>query len=214
MLYLKRVKDAIEQCSEYEDAPRLWDELELGALPIVQWGPMIFSAPVLYEGECEIFLRRSLDMEFSPNKQEGKDYQIDECVFSHELHGICAFIMEKRIAPLFQLMTGQVPEIISSIQLARYTPESTAKTGWHVDRDSELSCIISLGPERHVGGGTLLRPYGPAGETLYVPPLPKGHGLFFNGRFVHHRGAEVLSGERLLLVYWLMGGCIGSTAGI
>jgi hypothetical protein len=211
--YIGDIVQAIADCEHlgFDHAPDIWRGYDLWKHPITHRGPMIFSAPVLHEDECDILVRHAEEHGdlFTPNEEEGKAYQIDELVLGlgdRELYNQLVFILQSRVTPLFRLMTGHKPSYASSIQLARYTPESTNKTDWHIDEQSELSCIVSLAPERHVGGGTYLRPYGPAGKTIFVPPLQKGHALFFNGRYVYHKGAEVSEGERLLLVYWTMGG--------
>lgn len=210
--YFARLKEAIDECNVlgFGEAPDIWTERGLDELPITQWGPMVWSAPVLYEDECEVFVKLAAERaaEFEPNDQEEKAYQIDELVLDPKVepYGATAeFLLYSRMSFIFQAMTGLVPGTVSSIQLARFRPETTPLTDWHVDLDSELSCVVSLAPERHEGGGTVLRPWGPAGDTLVIPPLPKGHALFFNGRYVHHKSLPVSSGERLLLVYWLMG---------
>lgn len=209
--YFVRLRNAIDECGVlgFGEAPDIWAEKGLDDLPITQWGPMVWSAPVLYPEECEGFvdLARKMAAEFSPNEQEDKSYQIDEYVLdpSSLTGSLAEYVLHTRLALVFQAMTGLVPGSISSIQLARFRPETTPLTDWHIDRESEMSCVVSLAPERHEGGGTVLRPWGPAGETLVVPPLPKGHALFFNGRYVHHKALPVVNGERLLLVYWLMG---------
>lgn len=209
--YVGRMHCAINMCNDkgYEKAPTIWGLHSLGDIPIKIHGPMVFSAPVLDEGECNALLeyanvRRA---DFHVNDEEGVAYQVEELVLAckaPDLFRSMMRILEERITPLFQIMTGHTPEKVSSIQFARYTPSATAKSDWHVDEQSDLTCVISLGPELHTGGGTYLRPYGPAGQTIFVEALPKGHALFFNGRFVHHRGAEVREGERNLMVFWLM----------
>jgi len=209
--YLSAMQGAIAQCNAegYDRASIIWNTHNLDLLPIKTYGPMIFSAPVLDEFECQNILgyidcHRDL---FKVNPEEEAAYQVEELVLRYNVPAMFAQmlgIMDERITPLFQVMTGHTPGKASSIQLARYTPHATAQSDWHVDEQSDLSCVVSLGPERHTGGGTYLRPYGPAGNTIFVPALPKGHALFFNGRFVHHRGAEVREGERNLLVFWLM----------
>lgn len=209
--YVGRIRCAIDMCNEkgYEQAPAIWKLHSLGDLPIKIHGPMIFSAPILEEQECNDLLSyANIHREkFQVNAEEEAAYQVEELVIRHHSPSMYAELlnlMDTRITPLFQIMTGHTPGVVSSIQLARYTPNATAKSDWHVDEQSDLTCVISLGPELHTGGGTYLRPYGPAGQTVFVEALPKGHALFFNGRYVHHRGAEVRNGVRNLLVFWLM----------
>lgn len=211
--YIGKVKSAIDLVEGLglEEAPDVFERLLSNWMPITTWGPMVWSAPVLHNEECDqlVEFAKNNKQLFTPNAQEGKDYRIDELVLINRdklLHERTSFLAWHRLAPLFQLMMGRRPERTSSIQLARFTPESTAQTDWHVDEESEMTCVISLAPENHEGGGTRLRPHGPGRGGIYVPPLPKGHGLFFNGRMVYHKAEPVYSGERLLLVYWMMGG--------
>lgn len=210
-MYAGRMKCAIMDCNEkgYEKAPLIWKLHSLDDIPIKKHGPMIFSAPVLDEQECETLISYAefFKDQFQVNQEEERAYQVEELVLAYHDKGTFVElmrIMEERIEPLFQMMTGHTPGRVSSIQLARYKPSATAKSDWHVDEQSDLTCVVSLGPEHHTGGGTYLRPYGPAGETVFVEALPKGHALFFNGRHVHHRGAEVRHGVRTLLVFWMM----------
>ena len=209
--HIGQMKCAIQMCNErgYEEAHKIWHLHNLENIPILVHGPMIFSAPVLDQEECDdmLYYADQHKSQFKVNDDEEAAYQVEELVLrwtDTSMFAQMMRIMEERVTPLFQIMTGHTPGKVGSIQLARYTPDATAQSGWHVDEQSELSCVVSLGPERHTGGGTFLRPHGPAGATIFVPALPKGHALFFNGKFVHHRGAEVRAGERNLLVFWLM----------
>lgn len=145
---------------------------------------------------------------FEGNKDEKAAYQIPEIVLSHHPELTEQDILAKQIGmeilwPLFGLMYGSYPNHFSSVQLARYCAPSNTGTGWHSDTESEASCVVSLAPERHVGGGTELLPYGAFGHRFYFPPLPKGHALLFNGRTTLHRGMEITEGQRNLLVYWM-----------
>lgn len=142
---------------------------------------------------------------FVPNETEGKAYQIPEIVLSthHEPMRLASKIGKQILWPIFHLMYGSPPDYFSSIQLARYSDPENLGTGWHCDESSEASCVVSLSPERHTGGGTMLMPYGVFGEPYILPSLPKGDALMFNGRTTLHRGLEVVNGERNLLVYWM-----------
>lgn len=53
----------------------------------------------------------------------------------------------------------------------------------------------------HTGGGTLVHA-GPFENSVYVPQLPVGHAMFFNGKAHRHYGCAVTNGERNLLVHW------------
>lgn len=145
---------------------------------------------------------------FTPNQDEGAEYQVPEIVLSHvpelrEADELAREIARRVLWPIFHCIYGNPPNTFSSVQLARYAAPSNLGTGWHADTDSEATCVVSLAPDRHVGGGTLLRPRGAFGPAVRLQPLPKGTALLFNGRTTLHRGVELESGERNLLVYWM-----------
>lgn len=167
-----------------------------------------FICPVLSAEGANYFLRMAdaLSSYFVPNEHEGREYQIPEVVLAQHdatAHAQAAALAEEYIWPLFKLMYGQAPNNFASIQLARYSAPGNLGTGWHHDEDSEATCVISLSPERHRGGGTGLRPGGAVALPYTLPPLPKGWALLFNGRTTLHRGLPVEEGERNLLVYWM-----------
>jgi len=145
---------------------------------------------------------------FSPNLDEGKEYQIPEVMLdmysaTNRANLLAREIGKEVLWPLFHVMYGNPPNHFSSVQLARYSAPDNIGTGWHADTESEASCVVSLAPERHKGGGTLLMPYGAFGQPYHLGPLPKGSALLFNGRTTLHRGVELEEGERNLLVYWM-----------
>lgn len=145
---------------------------------------------------------------FNPNDEEGLAYQIPEVVLNHHAGTLEEYLLSGEIAqqvlwPLFHLMYGNAPNYISSLQLARYSYPTNKGTGWHCDTDSEATCVVSLAPERHVGGGTMIMPRGVFSSPIKLHPLPKGHAVLFDGRRTLHRGLELEGGERNLLVYWM-----------
>lgn len=145
---------------------------------------------------------------FSPNETEGKEYQIpevqlDRYLGTHDADWLAREIGREILWPLFTLMYGNPPTQFAAVQLARYSAEDTRGTGWHCDSESEASCVVSLAPERHKGGGTLIMPYGVFGHRRKIYPLLKGQALLFNGRTTLHRGLELEEGQRNLLVYWM-----------
>lgn len=181
----------------------------VGKMPLADHGGFYTMRLLTAEG-ADYFLGAAdrLADQFQPNAEEGREYQIPEIVMAH--HGALAphYLLARQIGeqilwPLFHLMYGNPPNVFSSIQLARYSAPSNLGTGWHCDTDSEATCVVSLAPERHQGGGTELMPKGAFAPAEFLPPLPKGHALLFNGRCTLHRGVELDSGERNLLVYWM-----------
>lgn len=145
---------------------------------------------------------------FASNEEEGEAYRIPELITAdyrdmEELDDLLKEIGREVLWPIFHVMFGNPPNYFSSVQFARYEHPTNVGTGWHSDTTSEASCVVSLAPELHEGGGTILMPDGAFGPPMYIDPLPKGHAILFNGRKTLHRGLELKSGVRNLMVYWM-----------
>jgi hypothetical protein len=174
----------------------------------VEYVDGVFICPLFSEELCNslITLCDKSKSIYVPNAEETYAAQIPEIVFEERYPDLFKKFLETvstAIAPIFLLMTGTSPTDVTSVQLARYTPENTAHGCWHVDEDSLYTCVVSLAPERHEGGGTSFLPYGLLGKEVHIPPLPKGWAVFFHGKTTNHRGMSVTSGIRDLLVYWM-----------
>lgn len=168
---------------------------------IKKWGPGVYSVPVLSGWACANLVHAGNAWGYEVNPDEDEEYQIPECVLQHKHPPTweqCKDVWDATLDPLFQILYRLDVEEVTSIQLARYTPENTSKGNWHRDEDSDCTAVINLGSP-HTGGGTRLFI---DGKPLHVPALPTGHALMFLGRSTLHCGAEVLSGQRDLLVYW------------
>lgn len=206
--YIDRFKVIVEDSLNIgiSEAPKIfWKHTQDIDVPVRKWAHGVFSSPVLTYAETVYFLEfaKLARSEFQPNEKEGKDYQIPELILIGKAEEVAIKILEERLVPIFQVLFGSAPDQLMSAQLAWYTPDGTSGTDWHIDKDSDLTCVISLDPSMFKGGGTAIRPYGPCDVDVEVPPVPRGHGLFFNGKFNFHKGMPVTSGDRILLVFWL-----------
>lgn len=206
--YIDRLKIIVEDSLNIgiEYAPEIfWKHLEGVDVPVYKWAHGVISAPVLTYAETRYFLEfaKAAKESFEPNLAEESPYQIPELVLVGPAKEVADTILQERLVPIFQVFFGVTPDEIVSAQLAWYTPDGVRGTDWHLDSDSDMTCVISLDPSMYTGGGTSIRPYGPCDESVDVPPVPAGSGLFFNGKYNFHKGLPVTSGDRILLVYWL-----------
>ncbi len=180
---------------------------KLGGLPL-EYVSGIYVCPIFSEQLCDALLKLA-DAQaptFTPNPEEPVQAQIPEIVFEErfpELYEQFLVSAAEAVIPLFLFVNGTTATQVNSVQMARYTPENTAHGCWHTDEDSMYTCVVSLGPERHEGGGTSFLPEGPLGRVVELPPLPKGWAAFFNGKVVQHMGMPVTKGVRDLLVFWM-----------
>jgi hypothetical protein len=161
-------------------------------------------APLLNPKVCDALIQYIEGKQFKTNEEEETQYRIPELVLSQKDPGLFKSISEfakNSLFLLYNLHWGKYPCRIESIQLAKYEPGGIKKTGWHHDADSNMTGVVNLAPELYEGGGTDLRTNMLAYE--HVPPIPKGHVLIFNGNAILHRGSEVESGTRNLLVFWI-----------
>lgn len=166
-------------------------------------GP-VYSIPMLTPESCDRIVESAKKYGYDVNEEEGVAYRIDEAVLQVKDPDLYDALGRTLLPVLnsWSLLVYQRPVTrVASFQVAKYTPGGTKMTGFHHDRDSDVTAVISLNPGDFTGGGTDVRVM--AHRSHYISPLPKGHALFFNGKAIHHRGAEVMSGERYLLVCWL-----------
>ena len=175
---------------------------ELAALELfTEHAPGVYSMPVILPDACRYMRQWANKWEYRVNEEEEPEYQIPEIALKHRhppTYEECAQVFDEVLRPAFNVLYRLDPENITSIQLARYTPDNTSKGNWHRDEDSDCTAVVNLGSQ-HVGGGTRLFV---AGQSVHVPPLPIGHALLFLGRTTLHCGSEVLEGQRDLLVFW------------
>jgi len=165
-------------------------------------GP-VYKIPVLTPVQCNYFIDHARTKFFAPNTEEEIEYQINEHVMAETDEGyrfVTSVLMP--ILNAYSLLIYSTPiKRIASVQFAKYSPDGTPGTGWHHDRASDVTCVVSLNPGEFEGGGTGIRTRPDSSDD--VPPLNRGMALFFNGKAIQHRGLPVTSGTRLLLVIWM-----------
>lgn len=211
--YAKEVSDdpdtlmgLIDEDAEWAEA-YTWARDLLLSNRVTGLGGSAFGVPLLDPEYCDELVahaeRLGEEVGHQPNPEEDSPYQIPELVLAHiapELHAEVAGLIE-HLNVWFLLIFQLEARGIASIQFAKYEPNGTAHGNWHHDRDSDLTAVVSLAPERHEGGGTDVRMS--AVDYMSVDPLPKGWALVFDGKHIQHRGRSVASGVRHLLVFWL-----------
>lgn len=187
-----------EACNDYFDAT---NEMRHGM--ITTFAGNVYKLPVMSAQECDDIVAEAAGYSFAPNQAEGREYQIEEAMLEIVDPMLYRHLIRTLLPKLnaWCLMINSTPITkVESLQIAKYRPEGTQGTGWHHDRVSDFTCVISLDPRAFEGGGTGVRtsPH----DWILVPPLGKGYGLVFNGKTIQHRGLPVTKGERLLLVCW------------
>jgi len=168
--------------------------------------PDVYSVPLFTEKFCDMMLDEIKNMEqylgFSENSDEDELRQIPEITLqdnvpqlSSNLHSVVLNHMN----PLFTAVWQRYSLKINSIQLANYNLAKREQGEWHHDASADISVVVPLNTGDYKGGGTEFHGKG------VVPPLPRGHALFFPS-FTHmHRGLKVDKGDRYLLVFCLLG---------
>jgi len=168
--------------------------------------PDVYSVPLFTEQFCDIMLDEIKNIEnylgFQENSDEDELRQIPEVTLqdnipqlSENLHSVVLNHMN----PLFTAVWQRYSLKINSIQLANYNLAKREQGEWHHDASADISVVVPLNTGDYEGGGTEFHGRG------VVPPLSRGHALFFPS-FTHmHRGLKVGKGDRYLLVFWLLG---------
>ena len=136
---------------------------------------------------------------FKPNKSDPENVQIEEFLLNTMcpewymalLHNII-YDMNLVFYYLFGQQVGS-----GAIQIANYKDSKIKETDWHHDVDADISMVVPLNTGEYRGGGTEFFNRGT------IEPLLNGTALIFPSLTHAHRGLPVISGERLLLVFWL-----------
>ena len=137
---------------------------------------------------------------FKPNDLEDELRQIPEIIiskYSEQLNNALLHIVNTILNPIFiNIWNRHVTA--GNIQIANYNIKEKVKGAWHHDASADISVVVPLNTGEYIGGGTEFFNRG------VVKPLPIGNALIFPS-FTHmHRGLPVETGDRYLLVFWLV----------
>lgn len=190
-------------CMDYDDLGDLDIAYYNAAQIIKRHGSSVFSMPFLDPAFCAGLLKESEQMQYEVNEAEEEAFRIPEVVIKHHcltLHASLSVLFDNAMKPVAELLYGMEPDVIRSIQFAKYQPTEVGYGNWHHDHDSDFTVVVALS-DSHVGGGTEVKGHG-FGASIEVPQLPVGHAMIFPGKVFLHRGMPVTEGVRNLLVFW------------
>ncbi|WGH28268.1 hypothetical protein 10P302A_gene0008 [Pseudomonas phage 10P302A] len=170
---------------------------------VVCHAPGVYSVAYLHPGYCRDIKHEVSKFKHEPNLEEPLEAQIPEVVFQNE-HKVLyevfrSFWADAGIAYAKVLMNLE-PDVLTSVQAARYEPSETPRGHWHTDRDSDVTLVVALNDD-HEGGGTMVH-QGPFADPIEVPQNLPGWAMFFKGKTTLHYGLPVTKGCRELLVHW------------
>lgn len=163
----------------------------------------VYSFPVLSKDYCNKLLYEAGKMVYQVNEEEETYAQIPEAVvmeYNEKLHNKLQCMFYDLVSPMSRVVYSTEPNVLNSVQFAKYEPNVVKNGNWHLDDDSDITLVIALS-DTHVGGGTVIKPYG-IGDEFVVPQLPAGHALLFRGKHYMHKGLPVEEGTRNILVFW------------
>ena len=167
--------------------------------------PDVYRVPLFRRQFCKMLVDEITHMEkeipFIPNGEEDELRQIPEIVLQEhvpELYRNMWFVVQNILNPVFNMLYQRDCKDVSSIQIANYNPKDKQQGAWHHDESSDISVVVPLNTDDYKGGGTEFHNHG------VLSPLPSGHALIFPSFTNLHRGLAVDSGDRYLLVFWLM----------
>ncbi|MNO80623.1 hypothetical protein D3C76_718350 [compost metagenome] len=184
-----------------------WAESLLSANQYRCMGGNVYFVPVLSKEACAAIIDQAeglaINGGWKRNDCEPSEYQIPEIVVrqrNQPFHDLLAELVD--YLNIFHALIYQcVATKIGSIQFTKYSEHDCQNGNWHHDLDSDFTATISLAPHLFEGGGTDVR--STPVTSIHIPPLPAGWALLFNGKRIHHQGAPVTKGSRMLLTYWL-----------
>lgn len=193
------------------DAVRVRQQATPSELDAMAWlsarrvpGTQAYVVPFLDPKHCARILVESSSLPYTSNKMEADELQTAECVLADEcpqLGRAAMELMAGALYPVMRLVYGTVPRSAVDVHLTRYAANGGFQGVWHNDNDSDITVVVELNPDSHVGGKTRLMA-GPL-ETVDAPVLAAGEALIFPGKTTLHCGAPLRSGVRDLLVYWM-----------
>jgi len=164
----------------------------------------VYTIPLFSKTFCDLLLNELENMQeylaFKPNRFEDELRQIPEIIisqYSEELNNSLLHIVNTILNPIF-LNIWNRHVTAGNIQIANYNIKEKIKGAWHHDASADISVVVPLNTGDYIGGGTEFFNRG------IIEPLPSGNALIFPS-FTHmHRGLPVKSGDRYLLVFWLV----------
>ena len=202
----KAVQESVPLIAEYRTRQGMDS---LGKTPVSQLCkkifPDVYRVPLFRRQFCKMLVEEIKHMEreiaFVPNHEEDVLRQIPEIVLQHhvpELYRNMWFVVQNVLNPIFNVLYQRDCADVASIQIANYNPKDKQQGAWHHDESADISVVVPLNTDEYKGGGTEFHNHG------VLRPLPNGHALIFPSFTNLHRGLAVDSGDRYLLVFWLM----------
>ena len=161
---------------------------------------MVYSLPFLDKDFCAELLKEIKCIEkkysYKGNKNEHISVRspeltlVDKCpeLSEHLLNRVCSF------GNLFFIKCFDTPVTGGSVHVTKY--DSKWNGIQHTDL-CDLSVIVSLNENEFVGGGTKFK-------NGVIKPLPVGSALVFPSYITPHQGLPIETGNRYLLVFWLI----------
>jgi hypothetical protein len=164
----------------------------------------VHTVPLFSQEFCILLIDEMHNMTkhfaFEPNQEEDELRQIPEIVLYEkcpQLYHSLMQVVDRVINPILlsiwnRCVTG------GNIQIANYNLRDKKQGAWHHDASSDISIVVPLNTGDYEGSGTEFMRKG------IIEPLPTGNALIFPSLTHMHRGLPVKSGDRYLLVFWLV----------
>jgi len=170
---------------------------------VICHAPGIYSVAYLSPSYCQDLIHEVSKFSHEPNLEEPSEAQIPEVVFQSEhkvLYEVFRSFWADAGMAYAKVLFNLEPDVLTSVQAARYEVSETPRGHWHTDRDSDVTLVVALNDD-HQGGGTMAH-QGPFAMPIEVPQNEPGWAMFFRGKTTLHYGLPVTEGERHLLVHW------------
>lgn len=188
----------VQEVTEHQRLPHWGQSHDLLASIGARGGAGYLQVPVLHQRTVMYLLEymRERDHEFAVNPEEESHCQMQELVLEAHITAYRTLdeFQRRVLRSIWILAFGLHPNVVRSIQFAKYAPGPNANTAWHYDQDSDCTTTIALANGQ--GGGMEVWP------GIAVPKSVPGVATMFRGRTLLHRSRPVLEGERKLLVFW------------
>tara|TARA_R110000796_G_C14409570_1_gene418556 strand:- start:16 stop:777 length:762 start_codon:yes stop_codon:yes gene_type:complete len=201
---LQKAKETLPILSDfYNERAECLDNLPLNSI-IKEPLPDVHTVPLFSKELCNLLVNEMHNMTehfgFEPNEEEDELRQIPEIVLYDkcpQLYHSLMQVVDSVINPiLLSIWNRHVTG--GNIQIANYNLKDKKQGAWHHDASSDISIVVPLNTGDYEGGGTEFMRKGT------VEPLPTGNALIFPSLTHMHRGLPVISGDRYLLVFWLV----------